>query len=85
MIIKKNWQKIDVELPLLLISGKDDPVGDMGKSVDRLFEFYVNKVGVKSVDTVLYEGVRHEYFNDTSKQKAFEKVLEFCDGLTVKE
>ncbi len=82
---KKNWQKIDVELPLLLISGKDDPVGDMGKSVDRLFEFYVNKVGVKSVDTVLYEGVRHEYFNDTSKQKAFEKVLEFCDGLTIKE
>ena len=78
---KKNYLQIDVNKPLLLISGKDDPVGDMGKSVKSLYDFYTETVGVKEVDCVLYEGVRHEYFNDTSKQKAFYEVLDFCNEM----
>lgn len=82
---KKNYTKIDVNKPLLLISGKDDPVGDMSESVLKLKEFYIKTVGVKCVETVIYDGVRHEYFNDTSRRDAFEKVAEFCDGVVVKE
>ena len=76
---KKNYSAIDLDKPLLLIAGKNDPVGDMGESVLKLKEFYLKTVGVKSVETVIYEGVRHEYFNDTSRESAFEKVAEFCD------
>ena len=82
---KKNYLNIDTNKPLLLISGSQDPVGDMGESVKKLYSFYTETVGVKEIECVLYDGVRHEYFNDTSKQKAFEKVLEFCDGIAVKE
>lgn len=82
---KKNYINIDVDKPLLLISGSQDPVGDMGESVKSLYAFYTETVGVKEVECVLYDGVRHEYFNDTSKQKAFDKVLEFCNGFSEKE
>ena len=82
---KKNYVKIDTNKPLLLISGSNDPVGNMGKSVKDLYNFYADTVGVKEVDCVLYEGVRHEYFNDTSKQKAFDAVLDFCNGLLIEE
>ena len=82
---KKNYVKIDTNKPLLLISGSNDPVGNMGKSVKDLYNFYADTIGVKEVDCVLYEGVRHEYFNDTSKQKAFDAVLDFCNGLLIEE
>lgn len=82
---KKNYLNVNCDKPLLLISGNQDPVGDMGNSVKKLYNFYAETVGVKEIDCVLYDGVRHEYFNDTSKQKAFEQVLDFCNGLTEKE
>ena len=65
---------INIDKPILLISGKEDPVGDMSESVKKLYAFYTDTVGVNSVDLILYDGVRHEYFNDTSREKAFEKV-----------
>ena len=75
---KKNYKKIPIDKPILLIAGSNDPVGDMSKSVKKLEKFYIETVGVKTVESVLYEGVRHEYFNDISRQASFEKVAEFC-------
>ncbi len=75
---KKNASKIDVDKPILLISGKADPVGEYGKSVERLRDFYKEEVGVKSVDMVLFDGARHEYLNDVSKEQAKKAILDFC-------
>lgn len=75
---KKNYIKTDVKKPVLLISGKEDPVGGYGKSVDKLYEFYLNKVGIESVEKVLYEGVRHEYLNDVSAAAAKEEIADFA-------
>lgn len=71
-------QKIDKEKPVLLISGKADPVGDYGRSVEKLYDFYLNKVGVKSVKLVLFDVARHEYLNDVSKDAARKEILDFC-------
>ncbi|MDY6367429.1 MAG: alpha/beta fold hydrolase [Clostridia bacterium] len=75
---KKVTANIDKNKPILLISGKADPVGGYGKLVDKLYDFYLNKAGVKSVEKVLYDGVRHEYLNDVSKEAAKNEILEFC-------
>ena len=48
------------DLPVLLISGKDDPVGDMGRGVERLAKYYKG-IGVKNVSVHLIEGSRHEF------------------------
>lgn len=74
-----NKKKLEnVNIPVLLISGENDPVGNYGKGVRRLEECYVEN-GI-SVTTVLYKGVRHEYLNDTSRSAAYEEILKFALG-----
>ena len=64
-----KWAKgLKQDLPLLLISGKDDPVGNMGKGVLKLEKFYL-KHGVKNVRVHLIEGSRHEFLNEKKNVK----------------
>ena len=81
---KKNYSQIDTEKPVLLISGKDDPVGGYGKLVEKLEDFYRVKVGVKNVTAVIYDGVRHEYLNDISREDAYKTILGFLNGISGK-
>ncbi|MBR2968330.1 MAG: alpha/beta hydrolase [Clostridia bacterium] len=74
---KKSLAALNKDLPLLLIAGKDDPVSEKCKGVDKLEAMYL-KLGV-SVEKVTYDGVRHEYLNDTSREQAFEKIAEFAN------
>lgn len=77
---KKYYKNIRKDVPLLIISGQDDPVGGYGKSVDKLYLFYKRDVGVEKVEKVLYGGVRHELLNDTSKDEAYKKIADFLIG-----
>ena len=78
---EENYRRIDTTKPILLIAGGEDPVGEKGKSVERLYEFYTQVVGMESVEKVIFDGVRHEYFNDTSKEQAFLAVENFVKGI----
>lgn len=77
---KEYFSSVDVTKPLLLIAGSDDPVGNYGKGVKKLEDFYVNKVGVQSVKTVLYDGARHEILNETCKQEVYDDVANWLDA-----
>lgn len=68
---------IQKDLPLLLISGKDDPVGGMGKSVLRLAAFY-RKRGLKP-EVKLYEGMRHEILNEIDRHEVYHDILTFIE------
>lgn len=61
---RKYKKSLNKDLPILLISGKDDPVGNMGKGVKKLFNFYKNKAKVKYVSLVLFPHSRHEFLNE---------------------
>ncbi|MBO7525972.1 MAG: alpha/beta hydrolase [Clostridia bacterium] len=78
---KENYSKIDTDKKLLLISGAADPVGSYSKTTKKLFDFYKNVVGVKDVELKLYEGVRHEYLNDVSRETARADILAFCNEI----
>lgn len=60
----KNIKSIYTKLPIFLIAGKDDPVGNYGKSVETLYKIY-KKNGINDVEIKLYENDRHELFNET--------------------
>ncbi len=60
---KKYIRGLRKDLPLLIVSGKDDAVGNMGKGVEKLEKFY-QKAGVESVEKVLFENSRHEFLNE---------------------
>ena len=79
---KKAYEKIDRAKPVFIISGAEDPVGGYGKLTAKLYDFYVDKVGMESVELKLYDGVRHEYLNDISREAAYNDILSFCNDIT---
>lgn len=76
---KENYSRIDVDKPILLIAGTDDPVGNFGKGVTKLEKFYTQKVGVKNVVKHLYDGARHEILNEICKQQVYDDVAEWIE------
>lgn len=70
------FKNISAELPILLVSGEDDPVGDYGKGVLEV-ESRLKKNG-KNVTCKLYRKARHEILNDFTYQETLDDILEFC-------
>ena len=64
------------DLPVLLIAGADDPVGEYGDGVKTVFGEY-KRAGVKKVILKLYADCRHEILNDVYKQRVINDMLDF--------
>ena len=62
--------------PILIISGDNDPVGDNGKGVRKVYE-RLHKAGVDHLEMVLYEGARHEILHEINRQEVFEDLYEW--------
>ena len=60
-------------LPIILLSGSDDPVGERGKGVRRA-EKNLEKAGMHP-DMILYEGGRHEILNETNRDEVYKDIL----------
>ena len=70
------FKNIRKDLPILLISGSDDPVGAYGKGVTRVYN-KLKAAGVKDVTLKLYNGCRHEIHNDSCKNQVINDISEF--------
>ena len=55
----------DTGLPILLISGRDDPVGDGGKGVQAIYN-HMKKSGMENVTVELFPGARHDLLHEES-------------------
>ena len=53
----------DTSLPILLISGQDDPVGDAGKGVHAIYN-RMKKSGMENVTIKLFPGARHDLLHE---------------------
>ena len=71
-------RKVPNSLPLLLIAGECDPVGECGAGVHRAAEMY-RKAGVESVTEKLYPGMRHEILNEPVKGDVHRDVLAWLE------
>lgn len=69
------FKSVAGKMPILLISGEDDPVGDYGKGI-RICEEKLKANGAEVV-TKIYSGYRHEILNDTSRDMTIKDILEF--------
>lgn len=66
-----KWAKsLPQYLPMLLISGADDPVGDYGKGVKKVYTLMM-KAGCENVSMRLLHGARHEILNDVKREKVY--------------
>ena len=76
---KKKWfKKISKTLPILLVSGADDPVGSHGDGVKKVYKL-LKKRGA-DVTMKLYGDNRHEILNDTARNEVIEDINSFLDG-----
>ncbi len=77
---KKYAAALPRELPVLIASGADDPVGNMSKGVKKLYRFYTQKAGMRSVSLKLFEGSRHEFLNEAERRdETWNAVLGFFE------
>ena len=74
---RKEWfQNMPKNVPVLLVSGELDPVGDFTEGVDKVHTKLL-KAGVTSVMKI-YENARHEILNDISYGDVVRDILAFC-------
>lgn len=71
---KKELAKVRQDLPILLISGSKDPVGEQGLGVYAVAEQLI-AVGVKDVTVYLFEDKRHEILNEDNQEEVFQVIL----------
>lgn len=69
----EQLKRMDGKTPILFISGGMDPVGDLGKGVERAYESF-RTAGVQDVSLKLYPGLRHEILNETERETVYEDV-----------
>lgn len=58
-----NLEQMDKTMPILLISGEDDPVGGMGAGVRQTYAEF-KRTGIADCTLKLYPGLRHELLNE---------------------
>lgn len=61
------------DLPVLLLSGDRDPVGQQGKGVRRVFK-RMKASGIKHIGMKLYPGARHELLKEVNRGEVFEDI-----------
>ena len=67
-----------VKLPVYFMSGDRDPVGQMGKGVLEVAAQF-RQAGLTDVSVHLYDGARHELFNETNRDEVLHELTVWLD------
>ena len=70
-------KRIPKDLPILLIAGKEDPVGNYGKGVAHVYRQY-RQLGIAGAELKLYDNARHEILFEPEKDIVF---ADICNWL----
>ena len=74
----QNYSLSNKSIPILVISGSNDPVGENGKGVMRLFNFLSDLFLNVSIEIV--KGARHEVFSETTKENSYNTLVKFINN-----
>lgn len=75
---KNNIKKIPKNLPVFIGAGQEDPVGNYGREVKKLYKLF-KACGISNVELKLYEGCRHEILNERIRKKVYSDLLNWID------
>ena len=73
-------QKVSKDLPVYIQGGSMDPVSGMGKGLYALRDQYT-ALGLSRVELDVYEGARHEIFNEINRGEVYRNTLTFIDSI----
>ena len=78
-VSKTEWaEREPVKLPILIVSGAEDPVGTYGEGVKKVYEM-LKVTGHEDVEMKLYEGDRHEILNELDRDTVAADIIAFAD------
>ncbi|HIV50311.1 MAG TPA: lysophospholipase [Candidatus Faecalibacterium intestinipullorum] len=67
------------DLPVLFLSGDDDPVGNRGRGVQKAAQS-LRDAGMRRVEVKLYPGARHELLVELNRQEVFADIGSFIQN-----
>ena len=73
---QSNLKKMNLNTPVLFISGQQDPVGDCGKGVERAAASF-RRAGVRDVTVKLYPQLRHELLQEAQAPQVCEDLYQW--------
>ena len=77
----EDWaERIPRSLPVLLLSGKNDPAGDMESGIEALHEALF-EAGIDDLQMKLYDGCRHELLFEACRQQLFTDLSDWISGV----
>lgn len=76
---QENYNKIPKNLPVYMIAGEDDLVGNYGEGVKHIYQQYKDS-GIKDISIKLYPNDRHEILNELDKETVYADVADWIAG-----
>ena len=67
---REKLMKMPPNLPVIFLSGEDDPVGDYGKAVRQVYQSF-REIGMENVQIKLYPKDRHEILNELDREDVY--------------
>lgn len=74
-VTRKEWaEEVPKGLPIYLVSGNLDPVGDYGKGVQQVYKELLN-VKIKDLSMKLYPDDHHDVLNEPNKEIVYKDIV----------
>ena len=81
LVTNEHVDRIPKSLPIYIIGGTRDPVGDNSKGLKRLRNLY-EKRGLTQVRHRFYEDARHELLNETNRDDVTREIIRWIDVIS---
>ena len=75
---KENVEKVPRDLPIFMVSGSDDILGEYSEGVKKLGKMY-EEAQVKDVTIKIYEESRHSLLQDLDRKQVYEDIYEWME------
>lgn len=77
-VFSPDFRANKINLPIVFLSGDDDPCGDFGTGALRAYKYLVSQ-GYENVQLRLYSGARHELLLEINKKQVMQEVKEWIE------
>ena len=76
---RDQLERMDPSVPVCFLSGREDPVGGMGRGVEKVVRMF-RSAGCRDLSVHLYPGARHELFHEQNRQEVWNDLLDWLEG-----
>lgn len=75
----ERWsRRVPTDLPVILLSGENDPVGGYGKGAREVYG-WLREAGVRDVTLKILPGARHELHNEWNREEYVSEIVDWME------